>query len=144
MGAMSHDAHDPGTVGPTGPGRPGASVVPGWYPDRATPGVERWWDGTTWGAPTRPPEGLARPLPPLVLKNAPATAGMWLGIASLVVNTFLVTSLAAIVLSALGLTRASRFTTAGYAPVGRTKAVLGLILAVLGAGGTVAFKALLF
>lgn len=144
MGGMSHDAHDPSTADPTGPGRPGAAVAPGWYPDRATPGTERWWDGTSWGTQTRPLEGLARPLPPLVLKNTPATAGMWLGIASLVVNTFLVTSLAAVVLCALGLTRASRFTTAGYAPVGRTRAVAGLVLAVLGAGGTIAFKALLF
>ncbi|MFJ8666837.1 DUF2510 domain-containing protein [Streptomyces sp. NPDC093600] len=37
----------------TPPPTPGG-VPPGWYPDPATPAVERWWDGTTWSAHTRP------------------------------------------------------------------------------------------
>ncbi|OKI98889.1 hypothetical protein AMK18_23400 [Streptomyces sp. CB01249] len=33
---------------------------PGWYPDTAAPGTERWWDGTAWTAHTRAP---AAPVP---------------------------------------------------------------------------------
>lgn len=138
---MSDDAQHP--AGPDRPA-PRGTAGPGWYPDPATPGTERWWDGSAWSDRTRPLEGLARPLTPAVLTNAPATAALVLGVVSLAVNTLMVTSLAAIVLGAVGLTRAGRFTSAGYAPVGRTKAVAGLVLAVLGAGGSLAFKGLLF
>jgi hypothetical protein len=123
----------------------GAAVAPGWYPDPAGEAGERWWDGTAWTAQTRAESVLAQPLTrPDVLKNTPATVGLVLGIVALVFNTFLVVSLAALVLSVLGLNRAGQLVRAGYGPVGRGKAIAGIVLSLLGGAGTVLFKALLF
>jgi hypothetical protein len=122
----------------------GARVVPGWYPDPAGSGAERWWDGIAWTEQTRAQSVLTQPLAPTVIKNTPATAGLVLGVVALVVNTMLVVSLAAFVLSVLGLNRAGQLASAGYAPVGRARAIWGLLLALLGGAGTILFKALLF
>lgn len=40
------------------------ATPPGWYPDTAAPGNERWWDGTAWTAHTRPSATvIQRPVP---------------------------------------------------------------------------------
>ncbi|MFE7619077.1 DUF2510 domain-containing protein [Streptomyces sp. NPDC057496] len=43
------------------------ATPPGWYPDAAIPGTERWWDGTAWTAHTRPtapaPQQFGPPAP---------------------------------------------------------------------------------
>lgn len=123
----------------------GAAVAPGWYPDPGSSAAERWWDGTGWTAQTRPYSVLAQPLGgPAVLKNTPATAGLVLGVVAMLVNTFLLVSIAGVVLSVIGLNRAGQLTMAGYAPVGRARAIGGLVLSLLGGAGTVLFKALLF
>jgi hypothetical protein len=122
-----------------------AGVAPGWYPDPAGGPAERWWDGTAWSPQTRAHSVLARPLSrPDVLKNTQATLGLVLGIVALLVNTFLVVSLAAFVLSVLGLNRSGQLVHAGYGPVGRGRAIAGLVLSLLGGASSVLFKGLLF
>ncbi|MFI2754115.1 hypothetical protein ACGIF2_11835 [Cellulomonas sp. P22] len=81
---------------------------------------------------------------PLVLRNPRATAGLALGIASLIVNPVLLTSIIGIVVSALGLSRATRMTEVGYAPVGRSKAIWGLGLSILGLVSSLALKSGMF
>ena len=127
-------------------GRPGgAGVVPGWYPDPAGEAVERWWDGTAWTAQTRAQSVLTQPIGrPAVIRNTPATVGLVLGIVALLFNTLLLVSVAAVVLSAIGLSRSGQLGQAGYAPVGRARAIWGIVLAMLGGAQTVFFKALLF
>ncbi|WLQ47292.1 DUF2510 domain-containing protein [Streptomyces poriferorum] len=40
------------------------ATPPGWYPDTAAPGNERWWDGAGWTAHTRPSATvIQRPVP---------------------------------------------------------------------------------
>jgi hypothetical protein len=65
------------------------SAGPGWYPDPIDPGVERWWDGSTWGAPKTPlvpPAKARRPRPVLASTLRGTTRARWalgLGIAAL-------------------------------------------------------------
>lgn len=54
------------------------------------------------------------------------------GIISLVVNPFLVFSIMAIVWAARGMKRADQFEVQGYPPLGRSQAVAGIVLGIVG------------
>ncbi len=141
----------------------GGAPVPGWYPDPAGSALQRWWDGTAWTATTQPdPADLyvgaypalsyppdqypaAGPAGPVaVIRNTQATAGLVLGIVAMVVDPLGIPAILGIVFSGLGLSRAGQLQRFGYAPVGRTKAVWGLVLSILGLLGTATFKLWVF
>ncbi|WP_430867278.1 hypothetical protein [Demequina aurantiaca] len=68
--------------------------------------------------------------PPERVRNGMANAGMLLGIASLIMNPFGVSSIAAIIVSFIGLRRSVALFKAGEPPVGRIPATIGLAFGV--------------
>ena len=77
-------------------------------------------------------------------RNTAATVGFALGIVSVVVNPVLLVGIGAIAVSAFGFNRASLMSQFGYAPIGQRKAILGMILGLLGIIASVAFKGSLY
>ncbi|MFD7492992.1 DUF2510 domain-containing protein [Streptomyces sp. NPDC059832] len=54
------------------------TTPPGWYPDAASPGTDRWWDGTEWTAHTRPAAQVSQgfgPPEPVAAASGGGTAG---------------------------------------------------------------------
>jgi len=47
-------------------------LSPGWYPDRITPGMDRWWDGTQWTSHTQPTSTGSAPTAATSASAAPA------------------------------------------------------------------------
>ena len=95
----------------------------GWYTDPSNSSQQRWWDGGIWTQHTRANAANAP-------ANPVAVTGLALGIASCFLFSIpifgLILSLAAIVLSAMGLPQAP-----GTAKKYRVFAILGLILGVV-------------
>jgi hypothetical protein len=126
---------------PTDGGTPQAA--PGWYPDPAGSPVQRWWDGTAWSPATQEYAPSYVPAVPAI-RNTRATAGLVLGIVAMVVDPLGVPAILGIIFSGLGLSRAGELQRVGYGPVGRTRAVWGLVLSILGLLGTATVKLWLF
>lgn len=62
--------HDGGTIMNDFP-----QVQPGWYPDPAQPGLQRYWDGAQWTAHTAPQAGAVAPAPYAGAASAPQPGG---------------------------------------------------------------------
>lgn len=77
-------------------------------------------------------------------RNTAATVGLVLGVVSLVVNPVLLMGIGAVGVSAFGFNRAALMGQFGYAPIGKRKAVLGVLLGLLGILESVVFKGSLF
>jgi hypothetical protein len=77
-------------------------------------------------------------------RNTAATAGFVLGLVSVVVNPVLLVGIGAIGVSAFAFNRASLMSQFGYAPIGRGKAILGVILGLAGIVVSVVFKGSLY
>ncbi|MFJ4106235.1 DUF4190 domain-containing protein [Oerskovia enterophila] len=105
--AMNHDTGHAGAAWPSG-NAPSATTEPyGWTGQSAAPSPSGWTTPT---------------------KNTPATLSLTAGIIAALANLFFLPGIAAIVLGIVGLRRASRSTPA----VGRTRSILGIVLAVVG------------
>lgn len=87
-------------------------------------------DRVTMNGPGYNPYNSARDL--AARKNTPATNGFVFGIISILVNPFLLISIGAFIWSGVGLARAKKWQGEGYEPVGRRKAVWGIVLASVG------------
>lgn len=77
-------------------------------------------------------------------RNKPATVGLVLGIVCMVVNPILLVGVGAIIFSTVGLNRATLMGQFGYAPVGKSAAVWGLVLGLLGIIVSIQFKGSLY
>jgi hypothetical protein len=121
------------------------TVEPGWYDDPTGTGGQRWWNGSAWTEHAGPPAAApGAPVRQAEVRNGHATAGFVLGIISMVGNPLAVVSVIGLVLSFVGLNRANRLGQHGYAPVGRKRAIWGLVLSGLALFFTGTVKAFLF
>lgn len=118
------------------------ATPPGWYPEPAT-GRQRWWDGVQWAyyppegqaagavrpsrspgpTPTNPYAGVVYPATYRRPTNGMATASLVLGIIGMVMCTFVIPSVLAVVFGIIGVRTASQL-----GGTGKGKAIWGLSL----------------
>ena len=77
-------------------------------------------------------------------KNTLATNGLVFGILSLLLNPFLLIGIGAILWGSFGLARANRWEREGNAPIGRKRAIWGVVLGAVGTLFTMSLKAFMF
>lgn len=77
-------------------------------------------------------------------KNTPARNGLIWGILCLLANPLFLVGVAGIVWASVGLGRANRWAREGWPATGRTQAVWGLVLGIIGTLGTLILKGGLF
>jgi hypothetical protein len=124
-----------------------ATVAPGWYADPMTPGQARWWSGLDWTHHVQPLPAIARsamaeeswgPVNLLVprQRTMAVRALVW-GIVAVVIDPLLAPSILAIVYGVIALGRSRQLTAQGQLPVGRRRAIAGIVLGAVGGAFTI-------
>lgn len=132
------------------PGVHRMTVVAGWYADPTAPGRLRWWDGATWTATTAPlaPQPGPQPMPQygaaqperwsaidliVPAERTMATRALVWGILSIPFFIAFPVPILALVFGIIGVSRANRLQRESGVPVGRGRAIAGIVLGGIGA-----------
>lgn len=139
----------------------GEMPAAGWYPDPDRSG-SLWWTGTGWSdghadrrapAPdsTRRPAVAPHPEDSYLAGhtvstpvNPAARLGLVLGAVAVILNPVLLVGAAALVVSGVGLHRATLMGQHGYPAVGRSRAMGGLALGLLATAASIVLKGGMF
>lgn len=99
-------------------------MVAGWYPDPSE-NVQRYWDGVAWTDHTAP-AGVPAPGAARVGRNGLAIAALLLGITSLIINSYFIPSVLAVIFGAIAVARGR--VNLPVAIVGLALGIVGLVL----------------
>jgi hypothetical protein len=119
-----------------------APAPPGWYLDPEATGRLRWWTGATWSEHVQPFQRSGDDVAVAVLVGAvrtyPTRALVWGIIATVIANVL--AGILAIVYGAISLSRAGALEAQGLES-GRQRALVGLILGIVGTLGGICWLA---
>ena len=127
-------------------GTPTSAVAPGWYADPMAPGQARWWSGLDWTHHVQPLPTIGQPGSSTSTSDSAllvqrerklATRALVWGIVAVVIDPLLAPSILAIVYGIIALQRIRRLAAQGAIPVGRRRAITGIVLGVFGAAFTI-------